>query len=72
MSRQKNPAILKGFCYYSPKYPITTPKLAHIYPHTFSTENFSPKKFGPLGPPWGIWGPYLGIPSVEYFPNVFF
>ena len=25
-----------------------------------------------MGPPWGTWGPYLGIPSVEYFPNVFF
>ena len=21
--------------------------------------------------PWGTWGPYLGIPSIEYFPNVF-
>ena len=25
-----------------------------------------------MGPLWGTWGPYLGIPSVEYFPNVFF
>ena len=26
-----------------------------------------------MGPsPWGTWGPYLRIPSIEYFPNVFF
>ena len=25
-----------------------------------------------MGPPWGTLGPYLRIPSVEYFPNVFF
>ena len=25
---------------------------------------------GPLA--WGTWGPYFGIPTVEYFPNVFF
>ena len=49
-----------------------TPKPAYIYPNNFSKENFSKKFFGPMGPPWGTWGPYLGIPSVEYFPNVFF
>ena len=25
-----------------------------------------------MGPPWGTWGPYLRIPSVEYFPKVLF
>ena len=49
-----------------------TPKPAFIYPNNFAKENFSKKNFGPLGPPWGTWGPYLGIPSVEYFPNVLF
>ena len=52
--------------------PIITPKPAYIYLNNFSRENFSKKNFGPMGPPWGTWGPYLGIPSVEYFPNVFF
>ena len=52
--------------------PIITPKPAYIYPNNFWRENFSKKLFGPMGPPWGTWGPYLGIPSVEYFPNVFF
>ena len=51
---------------------IITPKPAYIYPNNFLRENFSKKNFGPMGPPWGTWGPYLGIPSVEYFPNVFF
>ena len=49
-----------------------TPKPAYIYPNNFSREIFSKKIFGPLGPPWGTWGPYLEIPSVEYFPNVVF
>ena len=52
--------------------PIIAPKPAYIYLNNFSRENFSKKNFGPMGPPWGTWGPYLGIPSVEYFPNVFF
>ena len=52
--------------------PIITPKPAYIYLNNFSRENFSNKFFGPMGPPWGTWGPYLRIPSVEYFPNVFF
>ena len=51
---------------------IMTPKPAYIYSNNFLRENFSKKKFGPMGPPWGTWGPYLGIPLVEYFPNVFF
>ena len=61
--------------HYWPKnnfLPIITPKPAYIYLNNFSRENFSKQKFGPMGPPWGILGPYLGIPSVEYFPNVFF
>ena len=53
-------------------FTITTHKPAYIYPNNFSRENFSKYFFGPLGPPWGTWGPYLRIPSVEYFPNVFF
>ena len=53
-------------------FTITTHKPAYIYPNNFSRENFWRKKIGPLGPPWGTWGPYLRIPSIEYFPNVFF
>ena len=53
-------------------FTITTHKPAYIYPNNFSRENFSKYFFGPLGPPWGTWGPYLRIPSVEYFPNVLF
>ena len=49
-----------------------TPKPAYIYPNNFSKENFSTINFGPLGPPWSTWGPYLGNPSLEYFPNVLF
>ena len=52
--------------------PTITPRPAYIYSNNFSRENFSKKNFGPMGPPWGTWGPYLRIPSVEYFPNVFF
>ena len=52
--------------------PIITPKPAYIYPNNFSRENISKKFFGPMGSPWGTWGSYLGIPPVEYFPNVFF
>ena len=48
------------------------PKPAYIHPNIFLRKKFSKKNFGPMGPPWGTWGPYLGIPSVEYFPNVFF
>ena len=51
---------------------IITPKPAYIYSNNFLRENFSKKKLGPMGSPWGTWGPYIGIPSVEYFPNVFF
>ena len=25
-----------------------------------------------MGPPWGTWGPYLRMPSVEYYLNAFF
>ena len=53
-------------------FTTVTPKPAYIYPNNFSKENFSKNFFGPLGPLWGTWGPYLGIPSVEYFPNVLF
>ena len=53
-------------------FTIITPKPAYIYRNNFSRENFSKKRFGPMGPPWGTWGPYLRIPSVEYFPNVYF
>ena len=53
-------------------FTIIIPKPAYIYPNNFSRENFSKKIFGPMGPPWGTWGPYLGIPSVEYFPNALF
>ena len=49
-----------------------TPKPTNIYLNNFLRENFSKKNFGPMGPSWGTWGPYLGIPSVEYFPNVLF
>ena len=64
--------ILKCLCYHSPTYSFLvknhffttiTPKPAYIYPNNFSKENFSKKNFGPLGPPWGTWGPYLGIPQ---------
>ena len=50
---------------------IITPKLAYIYPNNFLRENFSKK----ILVPWdsiGYLGSYLGIPSVEYFPNVLF
>ena len=53
-------------------FTIITLKPAYTYPNNFSKENFSKNFFGPLGPPWGTWGPYLRIPSVEYFPNVLF
>ena len=52
--------------------PIITPKPAYIYPNNFLREIFSKKIFGPMGPPWGTWGPYLRKPSVEYFANAFF
>ena len=51
---------------------IITPKPAYIHPNNFLRKKISTTIFGPMGPPWGTWGPYLGIPSVEYFPNVFF
>ena len=48
------------------------PKPTYIHPNNFLRKKFTRKIFGPMGPLWGTWGPYLGIPSVEYFPNVFF
>ena len=73
--------ILKCLCYHSLIYSFFGQKSlfttiilkpAYIYPNNFPRENFSNKIFGPLGPPWGTRGPYLGIPSVEYFPDVLF
>ena len=52
--------------------PTITPKPAYIYPNNFMREMFPKNFFGPMGPPWGTWGPYLRKPLVEYFQNAFF
>ena len=52
-------------------FTIIPPKPAYIYPHNFSRENFPKQIFVPLDPPWGTY-PYLRIPSIQYFTNVFF
>ena len=61
--------------HYWPKnnfLPIITPKPAYIYPNNFLGEIFQNIFFGHMGPLWGTWGPYLRMPSAEYFPNAFF
>ena len=50
--------VLKNDRYWPKNHflPIITPKPACIYPNNFSTENYSNKFFGPMGP--------LGVPGV--------
>ena len=44
----------------------------HITEKLFERKFSKKNPLDPMRPPWGTWRPYLGIPSVEYFPNVFF
>ena len=48
-------------------FTITTPKPGYIYLNNFFWENFSKKKFGPLGPPLG----YLGSLSQNRLGKIF-